>query len=79
MPEPRYSSSAPGCSKDCGYPLGPEVKADLENFAESLNPETSLKDGAGNLEKQPLKIGWLECNDGVSNISASSLTLRLAV
>jgi len=55
------------------------VKADLENFAESLNPETSLKDGAGNLEKQPLKIGWLECNDGVSNISASSLTLRLAV
>jgi hypothetical protein len=28
------------------------MKADLENFAESLNPETSLKDGAGNLEKQ---------------------------
>lgn len=30
-----------GCSKDCGYPLGPEMKDDLERFGQSLDPATS--------------------------------------
>ena len=30
-----------GCSKHCGYPLGPEMRDELEQFALSLDPATS--------------------------------------
>ena len=30
MPESRVYILGAGCSKDCGYPLGPEMKADME-------------------------------------------------
>jgi hypothetical protein len=30
-----------GCSKHCGYPLGPEMKEDLEHFGQSVDPQTS--------------------------------------
>jgi hypothetical protein len=32
-----------GCSKHCGYPLGPGMKQDLEIFGQSLDPETSSR------------------------------------
>jgi hypothetical protein len=40
MPESKVYILA-GCSKHCGYPLGPEMKADLERFGQSLDPATS--------------------------------------
>ena len=30
MPESKVYILGAGCSKDCGYPLGPEMKQDLE-------------------------------------------------
>ena len=43
MPESKVYILGAGCSKDCGYPLGPEMKQDLERFGQSLNPVTSPK------------------------------------
>ncbi len=41
MPESKVYILGAGCSKHCGYPLGPEMKADLERFGQSLDPATS--------------------------------------
>jgi len=41
MPESKVYILGAGCSKHCGYPLGAEVKADLENFSRSLNSSNS--------------------------------------
>jgi hypothetical protein len=41
MPESKVYILGAGCSKHCGYPLGPEMKADLERFCQSLDPATS--------------------------------------
>jgi hypothetical protein len=41
MPESKVYILGAGCSKDCGYPLGPEMKEDLERFGQSLDPTTS--------------------------------------
>jgi hypothetical protein len=41
MPDSRVYILGAGCSKDCGYPLGPEMKDDLERFGRSLDPATS--------------------------------------
>lgn len=41
MPEFKVYILGAGCSKDCGYPLGPEMKADLERFVQSLDPAAS--------------------------------------
>jgi hypothetical protein len=43
MPDSRVYILGAGCSKDCGYPLGPEMKDDLEGFGQSLDPATSLR------------------------------------
>jgi hypothetical protein len=43
MPESKVYILGARCSKDCGYPLGPEMKQDLERFGQSLNPVTSPK------------------------------------
>ena len=40
MPSKIYIIGA-GCSKDCGYPLGPQMKADLETFRDQLDPSSS--------------------------------------
>src|SRR6267154_1410727 len=41
MPESKVYILGAGCSKHCGYPLGPEMKDDLERFGQSLDPATS--------------------------------------
>lgn len=41
MPDSKVYILGAGCSKDCGYPLGPDMKAYLEEFGRSLNLETS--------------------------------------
>src|SRR5208337_3036430 len=41
MPDSRVYILDAGCSKDCGYPLSPEMKDDLERFGQSLDPATS--------------------------------------
>jgi hypothetical protein len=41
MPESKVYILGAGCSKHCGYPLGAEVKADLENFSRSLDSSNS--------------------------------------
>lgn len=41
MPESKVYILGAGCSKHCGYPLGPEIKDDLERFGQSLDPATS--------------------------------------
>jgi len=41
MPESKVYILGAGCSKHCDYPLGPEMKADLELFGQSLDPATS--------------------------------------
>jgi hypothetical protein len=41
MPESKVYILRAGCSKHCGYPLGPEMKKDLERFGESLDLATS--------------------------------------
>jgi hypothetical protein len=41
MPESKVYILGAGCSKHCGYPLGPEMKEDLERFGQSLDPATS--------------------------------------
>src|SRR5260370_40555645 len=41
MPQSKVYSLGAGCSKHCGYPLGPEMKNDLERFGQSLDPATS--------------------------------------
>ena len=41
MPDSRVYILGAGCSKDCGYPLGPKMKDDLERFGRSLDPATS--------------------------------------
>src|SRR6476619_158828 len=41
MPESKVYILGAGCSKHCGYPLGPEMKEDLERFGQSLDPVTS--------------------------------------
>src|SRR5258708_38432418 len=41
MPQSKVYILGAGCSKHCGYPLGPEMKNDLERFGQSLDPATS--------------------------------------
>jgi hypothetical protein len=41
MSESKVYIQGAGCSKDCGYPLGPDMKADLEQFGQSVDPATS--------------------------------------
>lgn len=41
MPESKVYILGAGCSKDCGYPLGAEMKADLEQFGRSLDSARS--------------------------------------
>jgi hypothetical protein len=41
MPESKVYILGAGCSKDCGYPLGAEMKADLEQFGQSLDSARS--------------------------------------
>jgi hypothetical protein len=41
MPESKVYMLGAGCSKHCGYPLGPEMKDDLERFGQSLDSATS--------------------------------------
>jgi hypothetical protein len=41
MPESKVYILGAGCSNDCGYPLGPEMKADLERFNQSLDQAVS--------------------------------------
>jgi hypothetical protein len=41
MPESKVYILGAGCSKHCGYPLGPEMKDDLERFGQSLDSATS--------------------------------------
>ena len=44
MPESKVYILGAGCSKDCGYPLGPEMKQDLGAIRSNLsNPVTSPK------------------------------------
>jgi hypothetical protein len=39
MPESKVYILGADCSRDCGYPLGPEMKSEL--FEQSLDPATS--------------------------------------
>src|SRR5260221_11097957 len=37
-PESRVYILGAGCSKDCDYPLGPQMRADLESYLQSIDP-----------------------------------------
>ena len=41
VPELKVYILGAGCSKHCGYPLGPQMKEDLETFGRSLDSATS--------------------------------------
>jgi len=41
MPESKVYILGAGCSKHCGYPLGPEMREDLAQFGGSLDSATS--------------------------------------
>jgi hypothetical protein len=43
MPESKVYILGAGCSKHCGYPLGQEMKDDLVDFGQSLDPATSSR------------------------------------
>jgi hypothetical protein len=66
-----------GCSKHCGYPLGPQMKEDLETFGRSLDSATSPRLQKAVAETVALMGGeWILSIRWFNSFTAGNLTHR---